>query len=147
MNKTFFVFQHRKLKLSASVWNWISWNLTKVQLIQLIQTIVIFSFSIGCLIELKFCEFSRNAFSNKCWKFKLSILKNKKVLFLKKYFSGRCQYQNKKTLFTDPIFSEGFAFAYNFWLYATVWSDPFCISDFVIDFYFLPDFASYFNVH
>ena len=35
-------------------------------------------------------------------------LKNKNVLFLKKYFLGRCQYQNKKALFTDPIFSEGF---------------------------------------
>ena len=42
-------------------------------------------FSIGCLIELKFCEVSRNYFSNRCWKFQLSILKNKKVLFLKKY--------------------------------------------------------------
>ena len=32
----------------------------------------------------------------------------KKGLFLKKYFLSRCQYQNKKDLFTDPIFSEGF---------------------------------------
>ena len=24
------------------------------------------------------------------------------------YFLSRCQYQNKKALFTDPIFSEGF---------------------------------------
>jgi hypothetical protein len=37
-------------------------------------------------------------------------------------------------------------FAYNFWLYATVWLDPFYMYDFVIDFYFLPDFASNFNV-
>ena len=41
-NKTFFVFQDRKLKLSESVWKWISLNLTKFPLIQLIQTIVIF---------------------------------------------------------------------------------------------------------
>ena len=34
-----------------------------------------------------------------------------KVLFLKKYFLGCCQYQNKKALFTDPIFSEGFVSA------------------------------------
>ena len=34
-------------------------------------------------------------------------MKNKKVLFQKKYFLGRCQYQNKKALFIDPIFSEG----------------------------------------
>ena len=40
-------------------------------------------FSLGCLIELKFCEVSRNSFSNRCWKFQLSILRNKKVLFLK----------------------------------------------------------------
>ena len=30
----------------------------------------------------------------------------KKVLFLKKYFLSRSQHQNKKTLFTGPIFSE-----------------------------------------
>ena len=36
------------------------------------------------------------------------MLKNKKVIVLKEYFLGRCQYQNKKALFTDPIFSEGF---------------------------------------
>ena len=35
-------------------------------------------------------------------------MKNKKVLFLKYEFLGRCQYQNKKALFSDPIFSEGF---------------------------------------
>ena len=52
--------------------------------IQLIQTIAIYIFSLGCLIELKFCEVSRNSFSNRSWKFQLSILKNKKVLFLKK---------------------------------------------------------------
>ena len=39
------------------------------------QTIVIFIFSIGCLIELKFCEVSRNSFSNRCWKCQFSILK------------------------------------------------------------------------
>jgi hypothetical protein len=35
-------------------------------------------------------------------------LKNKKVLFLKKKNSSRCQNQNKKALFTDSIFREGF---------------------------------------
>ena len=45
-----------------------------------------FHFSIGCLIELKFYEVSRNSVSNICWKFLLSFLKNKKVLFLKKIF-------------------------------------------------------------
>ena len=56
---------------------------------------------------LKFGEVSQNYFSNRCLKFQLSILQNKKVLSLKKYFLGHCQYQNKKALFTDPIFSEG----------------------------------------
>jgi hypothetical protein len=32
----------------------------------------------------------------------------KKIITKKKYFLSRCQYQNKKVLFTDPIFSEGF---------------------------------------
>ena len=81
-NKTFFVFQDRKLKLSIPVWNGISWNLTKFQLIQ--------------LIELKFCKVSRNSFTKSFWKFHLSILKNKKVLFLKKKFFSRCQYKTKK---------------------------------------------------
>ena len=63
------------------------------------------------LNELKFCEVSRNSISNRCWKFQLSILKNKKVLSLKKiFFNSRCQYQNKKSLFTDPIFSEGLGY-------------------------------------
>ena len=66
-------------------------------------------FQFDCLIELKFCEVLQNYVSLGCWKFQLSILKNKKVLFIKKNISlGGCQYQNKKTLFTDPIFGEGF---------------------------------------
>ena len=35
-------------------------------------------------------------------------LEKQKVLYLKKKILGRCRYQNKKPLFTDPIFSEGF---------------------------------------
>ena len=78
-----FCFQDRKLKFLASVWKRSSWNLMKFELIELIQTIFISIFSICCLIELKFCEVSRNSFLNRCWKFQLSILKNKKALFLK----------------------------------------------------------------
>ena len=37
-----------------------------------------------------------NSFSSRCWKFQLCILKNKKVLFLKKKKLNRCQFQNKK---------------------------------------------------
>ena len=70
--------------------------------------IVIFIFSIGCLIYSKFCEVSWNSFSNRLWKFHLSVLKNRKVLFLKEKFLSHCQYQNKKVLFTDQTFSEGF---------------------------------------
>ena len=53
------------------------WNLTKFQLIQLIQTIFNSIFSTSCLIELKFCEVLWNSFSNR---FLRSILKNKNVL-------------------------------------------------------------------
>ena len=52
-----------------------------------------------------------NPFSNSCWKFQLSILKNKKVLFLKKIFRPLSISKQKKALFTDPIFSEGFGSA------------------------------------
>ena len=49
---------------------------------------------------------SQRSFLNRYWKFQLSILK-KKVLFLRIH-------QNKKTLFTDPIFSEGFGWKHRF---------------------------------
>ena len=80
----------------------------KFQLIYLIQTIVIFIFSIGCLIELKFCEVSRNSISNRCWKFQLSILKNKKVLFLKKYFLSRTAMIDPKDGVSRPNFQWRF---------------------------------------
>ena len=35
-------------------------------------------------------------------------LEKQKVLFINKYLLARSQYQNKKALFTDPIFSDGF---------------------------------------
>ena len=41
-------------------------------------------------------------------------LEKQKVLFLKKIFLSRCQYQNKKALLTDPIFSIGFDLRYAF---------------------------------
>ena len=41
---------------------------------------------VNCLNELTLREVSQNSFSNRCWKFQLSILKSKKVLFLKKMF-------------------------------------------------------------
>ena len=36
------------------------------------------------------------------------LVKQKSFIPKKKYDLGRCQYQNKKALFTDPIFSDGF---------------------------------------
>ena len=77
------LFQDRKLKLSASVWKRILWNLTKFQLDQETDRKNENKNFLNELNELKFCEVSRNSFSNRCWKFQLSILKNKKVLFLK----------------------------------------------------------------
>ena len=93
-----------------SIWNWILWNIANFQLIELLQnqTILIFIFSIHCLIELKFCKASRNYFSNRCWKFQFSILK--KSFISKKYSLGCYQYQNKNALFINPIFSEGFEY-------------------------------------
>ena len=35
-------------------------------------------------------------------------LEKQKSFISKKIFLGRCSYQNKKALFTDPIFSDGF---------------------------------------
>ena len=36
------------------------------------------------------------------------LVKQKSFIPKKKYDLGRCQYQNKQALFTDPIFSDGF---------------------------------------
>ena len=75
------VFEDRKLKLSAFIWNGISWKLTKFQLIQLIQTIVIFIFSICFLIELKFCQ--DFFFQTDAERFSFLSWKTKEVFFLK----------------------------------------------------------------
>ena len=81
--------------------------------------------SLGCLIQLKFCEVSWNSFSNRCWKFQLSILKNKNDLFIKKYFFGPSQYQNKKALFTDSIFPK--VLVYTFLRLNVFTMDCFCL--------------------
>ena len=61
------------------------------------------------LNELKFCEVSRILISNWTWKFQLSILKNKKVLFLKKYFLGRTTKVDPKDGVYWLNFPKGFA--------------------------------------
>ena len=89
-------------------WLW-SLSSSEFQLIHLsIQTIVIFIFSIDCLIELKFCEVSRNSFSNRFCKFQLSILKNKKNLFLKKFFFKPLSISKQKSFVYCLNFPEGF---------------------------------------
>ena len=98
----FFVFQDRKLKLSAYVWSWISWNLPKFQLVQLIKKIVIFILSIGCLIEMKFCgvlfQTDFENFSFLSWK-------------TKKFYSWKNRNrlnEFQQMAFEVPIFSRGF---------------------------------------
>ena len=54
----------------------------------------------------KICEISRISILNRCWKFQFPILKNKKVLSLKKYFFCHSQYQNKKKLCLLTQFSR-----------------------------------------
>ena len=82
-NKTFFSFQDRKLKFSASAWKRYSWHLKKYQLNQITDRKNRNNSCLNELNDLKFCDVSQYSFSNRCWKFQLSILKKqKKVLFL-----------------------------------------------------------------
>ena len=109
----------RKLNFSASVCKNILWNLTKFQLNQTTDRKNENKSCLNELNELKFCEVSQNCFSKRCWKFQPSILKNKKVLFLKKYDLSRSlwigQDSSNRWYFTVPIFSDGFGWQkYNF---------------------------------
>ena len=49
-----------------------------------------------------------NSFFKQSLKVSAFYLKKQKSFISKKNFLGCCQYQNKKALFTDPVFSEGF---------------------------------------
>ena len=62
---------------------------------------------------LKFCEDSRILISNWTWKFQLSILKNKKVLFLKKFFFKPLSISKQKKLCLPTQFSRRFWFGLN----------------------------------
>ena len=86
-----FGFQDRKLKLSPSVWKIISWNLTKLYSFSSFRHFLFPFFLFVVWLSWPFCEVSRNSFLNRCWIFQLSILKNKKVLFLKKYYLSRSE--------------------------------------------------------
>ena len=84
-------------------------NFTKFQLIQLIQTIVIYIFfyRLSDLVEILWGL--TKFISNRFWKFQLPILKNKKNLFIKDFsFWALVNIKTKKALFTDSIFREGF---------------------------------------
>ena len=70
-----------KFKITIVWMSWMSWNFMRFHEIQFLTDTERFSFQ--------------------SWK-------TKKVLFLKKDFLSRCQYQNKKTVFTGSIFREGF---------------------------------------
>ena len=71
-------------------------------------------FSIGCLIEFNFYEVSQNPFTNRSWKFQLSILKNKKrFIYKKKFFLGCCQYQNKKLCLLTQFSGKVLTLPYN----------------------------------
>ena len=65
-------------------------------------------FFIVCLIELKFCKVSWNSISKWTWKFQLSLLKNKKNLFLKKNFFGPLSISKQKSFVYSLNFPEGF---------------------------------------
>ena len=62
--------------------------------------------------ELKFCEVSRNSISNWTWKFQFSILKNKKVLFLKNILLSRTAKIDPKDGVSRLNFPEGFGSMY-----------------------------------
>ena len=74
----------------------------------LFRQLLFSSFFISCLIELKFCKVSRNSISNWTWKFQLSILKNKKVLFLKKIFFWPLSISKQKSFVYWPNFQWRF---------------------------------------
>ena len=84
------IFRHHSLKSIFLGWKAVTFSICfmKPQKISAHSDNFYFHFSINCMIDLKLCEVSWNFFSNRCWKFQLSIFKNKKVLFLKKIFFG-----------------------------------------------------------
>ena len=57
---------------------------------------------------MKFCWVSRNSISNRCSKLQLAILKNKKILFLKKYFLSLTTMIDPKDGVTRPSFKWRF---------------------------------------
>jgi hypothetical protein len=91
-------------------------NLTKFQLNQITNRKIENN---NCLNELKFCEVSRNSILNKFWKFQLSILKNKKVLFINFFFQAVVSKYAK----IDPKYGTCCPnFQWRFWFILLLWS-------------------------
>ena len=59
-----------------------------------------------------------NSFSSRCWKFKFSILKNKKVLFLRKIFFRLLSISKQKSFVYWPNFQ------WRFWFRKEIWAGP-----------------------
>ena len=113
-NETFFVFQDRKLKLSASVRKEFPETSQSFNSFSSFRQLLISFFSICCLIELKFCEVSQNSFSNRRWKFQQSILKNKNKIFMRKIFFRLLSISKQKKSF---VYWPNFQ--WRFWLSAS----------------------------
>ena len=60
------------------------------------------------IVWIGFCEVSQIFISNWTWNFQLSILKNKKVLFLENFFFGRTAKIHPKDGVSRLNFPEGF---------------------------------------
>ena len=65
-------------------------------------------FLLDAWLSWNFVRFHKLYFQTDAESFSFLSWKTKKILFLKKYFFGYSQYQNKKALLTDSIFREGF---------------------------------------
>ena len=65
------------------------------------------------LNELKFCKVSRTPKSNSCWKFQLSILTNKKVLFLKNICAISQEWTGFKIKTTSFVYRPNFLIRIN----------------------------------
>ena len=106
--KLFFVFQDRKLK-----------HLFEIEFRETSQNFNSFS---------SFKQSLFSSFLSVVWlswsfvRFHEILFRTDAVLFLKKYFLSPCQYQNKKALFTDPIFSKVFGLYYCNYVYNMWWS-------------------------
>ena len=108
-NETFFVFQDRKLKLSASVRKEFPETSQSFNSFSSFRQLLISFFLFVVWLSWNFVRFHKILFQTDAESFSSLSWKTKTKYSWEKYFLGCCQYQNKKkALFTDLIFSEGF---------------------------------------